>query len=243
MKKQTATEKVKGIFAHAVALDQSGGLRNTVFAHNREIFILNYDHTVLLRFRLDDVKMGFDHPVSFRANDYDSDTFIEKDGKIIFMEQKDGYTRKKTCAVPDQSFDQIRTLFKSYIGREVETAEITFKDSILAMLDRNLSHIEFTAEEGKSIKLTQRNIYSGSVIEVQPAQHMLTERVPFDIEPVGLRTNDFAALFAFNHTLTFNFPKANSADSWVKVKGTKNNMTGMVACCIYDELINVKEAK
>lgn len=239
-KTQTATDYMKQIFAHAVALDQSGGLRNTVFAHGREVFILNYDHTVLLRFRL---KGGtaFEHPVSFRANDYDSDTFYEQDGKIVFLDKKGEYTRRKTCSVPDQTFEQIKTTFQNYIERELETAPITLSKDILTKLDRDLSHIEITGKKGERLKLTQRNIYSGSVIEVEPKDHMLSEKMPFDIEPIGLRTNDFAALFAFRDSVTFNFPKAGEPDSWVKIKARE--LLGLVACCIYDELINVKEAK
>ena len=69
------TDLVEQIFAHAVALDQSGGLRNTIYAIGSEIYILNYDHTVLLRFRLRRSEACFETPVSFRANDYDSNGF------------------------------------------------------------------------------------------------------------------------------------------------------------------------
>ena len=41
------TGLVENIFAHAVALEQKGGLKNTIYAFKREIFILNYDSFIL----------------------------------------------------------------------------------------------------------------------------------------------------------------------------------------------------
>lgn len=242
MKNVTKAENhLKQLFSHAVALDQAGGLKNTIFSNGRWVFILNYDHTVLLRFRIESGK-PFDYPISFRANDYDSDKFYGKDGKIIFLDDTGEYTRKKTCAVPDQTFEQVKEVFDSYIEREFETATVSLSKNILNMLDRDLSHIEITGKKGKQIKLTQRNIYSGSVIEVEPKNLMVPQEMPFDLEPVGLRTNDFAALFSFRNSVNFSFPKAGESDKWVKVKADKY-LLGLVACCVYDELINIKEAK
>jgi len=233
-------EVVEQVFAQAVALDQSGGLRNSVFAVGREIYILNYDHTVLLRFRITRGQ-PFEEPVSFRANDYDSNRFYVEDGKIVFVSKKDGYERKKRCSVPEQNPDEIRELFKRYMADPEESITLTFSKSILAMLDRGLSHIEFSGKEGDRISLKQRNIYNGSVIDVQPEAHILNEVLPFDLEPIGMRTNDFAALFAFRDTVVFDFIQTGGADSWIRVKS--RDMLGCVACCVYDELIEIKEAK
>jgi hypothetical protein len=236
-------EQIEEIFSHAVALDQLGGLRNTIFANGREIFILNYDHTVLLRFRITHGK-PFDHPVSFRANDYDSNQFYEEDGKIVFISKKDGYERKKSCAVPDQTPSDIKALFSSYaFDSDIETVSVAFGKGVLDSLDRALSHVEISAKEGESIKLVQRNIYSGAVIEVVPEKTFLNEVMPFDILPIGMKTNDFAALFAFRETITMEFPEpALSEDNadWVRVKG--KDMMGIIACCLYDELIEIREA-
>ena len=73
------TGQIEQIFAHAVALDQNGGLRNSIYAEGKEIFIMNYDHTVLLRFKLRESENPFSGPISFKANDYDSPEFYEEE--------------------------------------------------------------------------------------------------------------------------------------------------------------------
>ena len=153
---------VEQIIAIAVALDQNGGLKNTVYAIHDEIFIMNYDHTVLLRFKLRKTETVFEHPISFKANDYDSNQFEEKDGKIIFLSEQDGYSKKKVCGTTDLTPQEVKALFESYLKKvddEIPTSVIS--KSINPLLEDGLSHIEFGAEKGKPLKMIQRNIYSG----------------------------------------------------------------------------------
>lgn len=239
---------VEQIFATAVALDQNGGLRNTIYAIKHDVLIMNYDHTVLLRFKLRQTETAFEHPISFKANDYDSDVFEEVDGKIIFTTEKPGFTRKKICGTTDMTPEQVQELFSGYfdIG-EREGVELT-KD-VLELLDPALSHVEFIGEEGKPIKMIQRNIYSGGIIEVtQKGTGMFSNELKAGFGPIAIKTGDLQALFSFPDMgdLKFYFP-VNGEGDFILIKNalkeSKRNMTGVIACCLYDEIIQIKEAK
>lgn len=244
MKISSITEQ---IFSHAVALDQSGNMRNTIYATGKEVFILNYDNTILLRFRLRPSEINFQNPISFRANDYDSNEFYEENGKIVFLSGKGDYRRKKSCSVPDLAPDSVKELFESF--PKPNGFSMTFDKGILSLLEDNLSHMEFVGEKDKELQLIQRNIYSGAIVEVQRSGKGLISdsKLPFNLGPLALRTNDFQAMFAFQNSLKFTFPNPeddNSGD-YVRVDSTdkkKQNMTGLISCCLYDEIINIKEA-
>lgn len=238
------SNKTEEIFSHAVALDQSGGMKNTVYAIGKEVFILNYDNTILLRFRLRKGEQSFDNPISFRANDYDSNEFYEENGKIVFVKGKGSHKRKKSCAVPDLVPADVKSLYESFT--KPDAFSVTFGKDLLSLLDYNLSHMEFRGKKGEPLQILQRNIYSGAVIKIhEKVEGLLPVKsaLPFDFDPIALRTNDFQAMFAFQESLRFTF---NDSGSMVKVDSVnkdKFNMSGLIACCIYDELIQVKEAE
>lgn len=243
------TNKTEEIFSHAVALDQSGGMKNTVYATGKEVFILNYDNTILLRFRLRKGEQSFDNPISFRANDYDSNEFYEENGKIVFVSGKGSYKRKKSCAVPDLAPADVKGLYESFT--KPDAFPVTFGKDLLSLLDPNLSHMEFVGKKGEPLQILQRNIYSGAVIEIhEKAGGLLPaeSELPFDFGPIALRTNDFQAMFAFQESLKFTFsdPNEDNSGDLVKVDSVdkgKFNMSGLIACCVYDELIQVKEVE
>jgi hypothetical protein len=239
------TNLVEEIFAQAVSLDQSGGLKNTIYAVGHEIYILNYDHTVLLRFRLRASEGTFETPISFKANDYDSNVFEEKDGKIIFTSGNGEYQRKKICGTTDLSPEEVRDLFNKYATEKEGRIVTNLSSSVLSLLDTELSHIEFSGNEGESIKMVQRNIYSGGIIEVTKNEegNLFKESLDFNFGPVAIKTDDFKALFYFQEVLQFAFPVRGKED-FILVKGTdknKRDITGIVACCLYDEIIQLKE--
>jgi len=240
------TGKVENIFAHAVALDQNGGLRNTIFGLGDEVYIMNYDHTILLRFPLPKSAMKFDPPISFKANDYDSDEFEQEGDKIIFTSEKNGYLRKKTCGVAELTPQQVRDLFKEYTDEdEAERHTISINKGMLELLDHNLSHVEFIAEPGEEIRMIQRNIYSGGIIEVKKKGGLMDdESTDYKIGPVAIKTGDFAALFAFTEIVNFSFP-VEGAEDYILIKAMKSNVPfdGVVACCLYDEIIEIKNSK
>lgn len=241
------TGLVEQIFAQAVALDQSAGLRNTIYAINNEIYILNYDHTVLLRFRLRNSEALFDPPISFRANDYDSNNFEEQEGRIIFTTIKGDYQRKKICGTSDLTCEEVKELYARYVTpTDEKRQEVILTREALELLDSDLSHVEFSGKAGQSLRMVQRNIYSGGIIEVEKLndglyQDLLTE----DFGPVGIKTEDFRALFAFQDSLKFQFPSKEKEDFIFirSIDANVRNMVGVIACCLYDELIKIKEAK
>lgn len=235
---------IEQIFSQAVALDQSGGLRNTIYANGREIFIMNYDHTVLLRFRLRAKESPFTSPISFKANDYDSKIFHQEGDRIIFTSGNDGYVKKKICGTTDLTPEQVKELFDEYLTDE-EGVSVTLSDSVLELLDDSLSHIEFSGEEGGQLKLIQRNIYTGGIIEIeQKSLGFLNNHLEREITPVAIKTDDFKALFTFDKSLKFTFPTSEQSDYIVinTIDRGKRDMTGILACCLYDEIIEIKQA-
>ncbi len=251
MKKSKTTnvrKQVEALFSTAVALDQSGGLRNTVFVVDRSVYVMNYDHTVLIRFRLKEADPPFPHPVSFRANDYDSNQFFEEEGQVVFVSEKSGYKRQKSCKVPDHTPEDISRVYADYVGllKDAETHTVHLPRGVLELLDDNLSHLEITGKAGEPITLTQRNIYSGAIIKVQQDPGALDAKpLPWDIEPLAMRTPDFQALFAFQSDLYFHFYPKGTEASVVMVRNQAKSLTPMrafVSCCIYDEIINIKQS-
>lgn len=239
---------VEEIFAQAVSLDQSGGLRNTIYAIGHEIFILNYDHTVLLRFRLRQSEGTFEYPISFKANDYDSNHFEEKDGRIVFHSESETgeYTRKKVCGTTDLTPEEVKQLYTNYTSTEEERDVVNLSKDVLSLLDTELSHIEFSGKEGESIKMIQRNIYSGGIIEVQKANRgLFKEELANDFGPIAIKTDDFRALFNFQDVMRFAFPARGQEDYIIVTSGdtSKRSITGVIACCLYDELIQIKELR
>ena len=72
--------ELETIFAHAVALDQKGQLKNSIICKDSNVWIVNYDRTVILKFELPDLALPFKEEISFNANDYDSPNFKMVDG-------------------------------------------------------------------------------------------------------------------------------------------------------------------
>jgi hypothetical protein len=241
------TGQIEQIFSQAVALDQSGGLRNTIYADKREVFVLNYDHTVLLRFRLRAHESPFNEPISFKADDYDSNDFSEENGRIVFVTEQNGFIRKKSCGRAEYTPDQIQELFKSYAAKPLdEENDVILNATVLSLLDTDLSHIEFSGEKGDTLKMVQRNIYSGGLIEIQEqGGGFFKNELKTAFGPVGIKTNDFASLFQFQDTLKFQFP-ARGKDDFITVRSidkNKRDMIGIIACCLYDEIIKIKEVQ
>jgi hypothetical protein len=228
--------RIEKIFAHGAALQQNGRLRNTIYCNKNFVYILNQDHTVFLRFSLRDTEKAFANPISFAANDYDSNSFFEKDGKIHFVQENDDYTRIKSCKTPQFTPKKIAKLFKTKKESFKKTNEVVFKDNLLSLLDESLSHIEFHAEGGELV-ITQRNIYSGSVLDIKKNTKkggLVSSSKLTDFEPIGVRTNDFIALFSFTNVVHFYFNDKNLV--WFENKDKAMPFVGMISQCVYDEL-------
>lgn len=237
------SQRIESIFSIGVALEQSGKLKNTIYVLNREIFIMNVDFSVLLKFPLRQSESTFFQPLSFKASDYDSNQFYEEDGKIIFVTEKDGFEKKKICGFSEKP-EKIEMLYKKY-GKLFEHQQIiqggisfNLSSGIIQHLDTDLSHIEFSSRQ-EQLKIIQRNIYSGTIIEISKIQGggfgVMEEKIPLGFGPVGMRTNDFLALFSFLNTLEFAFIN-NEGFCWIKSKDPKFKMDGFLSLCQYDEM-------
>jgi len=235
IKQMKLSNRLEEIFAHAVALQQSGRLRSTVFCIKRKVYILNADHTVLIRFRLRKTdKLEFAFPVSFHANDYDSKEVEERDGRICFIQNAAGMERVKSCRTPNMTPEEVDELFKGYPVEVTNT--VTLHSEMLGLLDEALSHIEFSCEKGQLL-IVQRNIYSGSVIKLHRKQvgGLIQQQDKLeDFEPIGIRTNDFLALFSFIDTLQFHFLPGGVV--CIDSNDPKMPMRAIISKCKYDEL-------
>lgn len=236
--------RVEKIFAHAVALEQAGRMRNTVFCIQNRIYILNFDHTVLLRFLLNKTEKPFSKPVAFRANDYDGRTFWEEDGKIVFQSEQGGYERRRICLVPDRTPEDVEALWRQLSAeeRDAEGEWIPLPKTLTSLLEPELSHVEFIGEAGSPVKIVQRDIYSGSKIEIQESKKsLIANNIPFGFGPIAVRTTDLLALYSFQDVIYVRFQKKGQTD-FIKVKSRESfvPLEGIVGCCLYDEMFETK---
>lgn len=223
--------RTETMFSQAVALAQSGKMKSAIHAVGKQLLILNMDDTILLRFAMDQV---FPEPVSFFANDYESPAVEIENGAITFFVTRGAYEQRKTCPQPKLDCQGAQGIWDKF----VPTLEypVVFSKAAGGLLDDALSHVEIHGVDGK-IRLVQKNIYSGSRVEVEEASSsealFSAHVVPEGMKPVGIRTNDFQALFTFTESLTFYIqPERN----WVYFKDSTGTMDGILATCVYDEL-------
>jgi hypothetical protein len=186
----------------------------------------------------------FDTPISFKANDYDSNTFEEVDGKIVFYTEKGGYARKKICGTTDLTPEEVKQLYHSYVAELPERDVVELSRDVIGLMDDTLSHVEFSGEKGGTIQMTQRNIYSGGIIEISKKEDgLFVNQLKDAFGPVAIKTDDFRALFTFQEVLRFSFPVRGKEDFILVKSGdtTRRSITGVVACCLYDEVIELQE--
>jgi len=233
----------EAIFSHAVALSQSGRLKSTIYASGQKIFVFNQDKTILLNFTLPDRESGISGEVSFNANDYDSENFHEKDGRIIFTTHEGEYARQKSCAVPGKTFSDIRELYEKYLENDHHINKVSFNKNVLSLLDESLSHMEILSENKKPV-IIQRDIYTGSIIRIDRDNTVgfglsSTDDIKEDFKPIGIRTNDFIALFSFCDKVDFHFGPA----AFAFIEGNRFEMQGTISLCEYDEMGILTESK
>lgn len=222
------------VFRSAVTLDQSGQMRSTIYCHGKTIFIMNGDNTVLLKFTLPHHMGEFKNPISFKANDYEPGKFYEKDGKVYFQSgSKDSeFERTKSCRVPGLNFNDVKEIWEKLSSEPKSTFSIHKKS--LSLVEDGLSHLEFQSKN-KSLIITQRDIFSGTIItltrKIQGLGAHKPDNISSDFEPVGLRTNDFISLFEFYDLIIFGITEK---PGFMTLKS--ENMEGIIAWCLYDEL-------
>ena len=228
--------EMERIFSYAVALEQLGRQKNSIYCWENIVYILNFDKTVILRF--ESSQNLFKEPIGFFANDYDSSQFTVEGSSIVFLQKGEEFLRKKRCRIPGQTFIEIEELFyKFYII--LPPWKISFHKSSLDLLNENLSHIEFLVKEG-AINILQRDIYAGTIIKLErklfPEGLGIVESgdtLPDALTPIGMRTNDFLSLFGFNDKIDIYFPEGQR---FFIVEGVHNQMSGIIAGCLYDDV-------
>jgi hypothetical protein len=234
------SSRVENIFAHAVAMDNRGQ-KNIIHCIGSAVYIVNFDHSMILRFKLRKSEQVFQSPISFNANDYDSSDFDEVDGKIVFNTSEGGYARKKFCRASDYNPEDIKKIYHEYTKNIDDKHIFYLSKKFCSLLEPELSHIEISSQKGKLL-VRQRNVYTGTIIEIEPKDtgFFSENNLPNSFGPVGLKTKDFTSLFTFCDSLAF-IPSGDFL--WVK-DHRKKDFDGVLSFCRYDEIINLykKEA-
>ena len=242
--KTLVNSRIEGIFSYAMAMDNRG-IKNIIHCIGSSIYIVNFDYSMILHFSLRQNEISFDSPISFNANDYDSPDFsIEKndDGEevIIFRTTSKEYERKKICK-SDESILDAKTIAKTFhrLQKEAKKSEYLFylSSECISLLEEDLSHIEISVRASK-LKLCQRNVYSGTIIEVIPksASGFFTiDKLPETLSPIALKTKDFTSLFVTCKSLSF---VPTNEFVWVR-DSKKDDFEAVVALCKYDAIIDL----
>lgn len=231
--------KIEGLteamFAHAVALAQNGKMKSTIHCGGEEVFILNMDNTLILRYKSPQV---FEESFSFFANDYESPRIRIDEGKVVFVTNSGGLKRTKVCPAPKTGFKEIKAIWEKLQEEPIspDSHKIILMKEMAALLEDGLSHVEVSKEEDGPVVLLQRDIYSGSRIEVErnkSGSGLMEVDDDFSFNPIGIRTIDFAALFTFSDSLTWYILPDKK---WVFFEDNTGRLSGVLAQCLYDEL-------
>jgi hypothetical protein len=124
--------------------------------------------------------------------------------------------------------------------------KISFNKSSLDLLNTDLSHIEFTVVEDKKIKILQRDIYSGTIIELSRKDLEseglglieIGDTLPEKMNSIGIRTGDFLSLFNFNDKVEIYFPPSGE---YFIIEGAHNQMSAIISGCLYDDIGSIKD--
>lgn len=241
--KVQANSRIEGIFALAVAMDNRG-MKNTIHCIGSNIFITNFDHSMILRFSLRQNEATFAAPVSFNANEYDSPDFTFAEGDngpiIVFHTDSKEYKRKKICR-PVQAGPDAKTINQVYrtLKKEAASSKHLFYLSAecCPLLEEELSHTEISVEKSKLI-LRQRNVYTGTIVEITPkgeAGFFTVDNLPQEMLPIALKTKDFISLFSIRKSLAC----IPTLDFLMVKDPKKGDFDGILALCRYDMIIDM----
>jgi hypothetical protein len=248
MSKQNVSvnKRIEGIFAQAVAMDNRG-VKNMIHCIDDNIYVVNFDYSMILRFSLRQSEARFEVPISFNANEYDSPQFtfeITPDGsKIVFRTVEKEFTRRKICYTKSVSpnAEDIDRLYQE-LKKKAEQSQYLFYLSAdcVPLLEEDLSHVEISVENS-SLLLRQRNIYTGTIVEVESNEKgfFTVNRLPKEMPPIALKTKDFTSLFNIQKSLAF-IP----TEDFLAVKDPqKDDFDGVLALCKYDMIIDLYNKK
>ena len=248
MSKQNVSvnKRIEGIFAQAVAMDNRG-IKNMIYCIGDNIYVVNFDYSMMLRFSLRQSEARFEVPISFNANEYDSPQFtfeITPDGsKIVFHTVEKEFTRRKICYTKSVSpnAEDIDQLYQE-LKKKAEKSQYLFYLSAdcVPLLEEDLSHVEISVENS-SLILRQRNIYTGTIVEVESNEKgfFTVNRLPKEMPPIALKTKDFTSLFNIQKSIAF-IP----TEDFLLVKDPqKDDFDGVLALCKYDMIIDLYNKK
>lgn len=231
----------ENVFTYARALDQEGRQKNIIFCFGNVIYILNDDRTIILKFPS---TQEFKTPVIFYANDYDSEEFEVRGDKIVFILRDGKFVREVFCRVPGMAFEDAEGLFNKFWDTELlGKSTMIFEKTSLSLLDENLSHIEFAVKD-KEIIILQRDIYTGKLIKLKRMRvgmNLHQDAFLQDFGPLGMRTNDFKALFSYDETIKIHFLPNEKKYFFVEGSVSSYGMKGVVGGCLYDDLGTIYE--
>ena len=202
-----SSSQLEKIFAHAAALHSEGKMKNWIYGEGTKIYILNTDCSLLMKFK---VPWELGH-FCFSAHEYEGQEFHLSPTGMIFKSQDQDYERTKFSPVnPPYSFEWIKRTWGILDQKTKECkpiGKIVLEDKVLRWLEKDLPHTEFVLKE-KGWSLVQRNIYTGEIIQITKKPRPLTLLDKDEVmgeRNIGLRTNDFFALFTFVPKLSFYF--------------------------------------
>ena len=239
-------KRIEGIFAQAVAMDNRG-IKNMIHCIGDNIYIVNFDYSMILRFSLRQSEARFEVPISFNANEYDSPNFTfeitENGSKIVFHTVEKEFTRRKICQTKSVSpnAEDIDKLYQE-LKKKAEKSQYLFylSSDCVPLLEEDLSHVEISVENS-SLILRQRNIYTGTIVEVESNEKgfFTVNRLPKEMPPIALKTKDFTSLFNIQKSLAF----IPTEDVLFVKDPQKNDFDGVLALCKYDMIIDLYNKK
>lgn len=206
-----------------------------MFVKGNIAYILNPDHTILLRYEFNDRK-PFEEEVKFSCSSFEGEKIYMADkDTVVFEQESPDFKRTKTSPVPSVSFSEIDKTFQSLYKNSPQS--FILSDKVLELLENDLSHTEFVGRDGKLI-VAQRDIYRGETIEIEQKERGgFFGKLVKDFGRKALRTKDFTALFLLAKSLSFSV-----GDEVMEIKEeiSKGNfglgMKGVISNCVYDEL-------
>lgn len=175
---------------------------------------LSYDRTVLVRAITDVVRVG---EVVFRATDYEGSEVKMEGDRVTFYP---GSGVKVRVQRPAFSWKGLHGLYERLWSEEGPGVSLSRSD--LKLLDESLPHVELVWD-GSQIKLLQRDIYTGKVVEI------LKGRSGEARAKMAIRTGDFWALMGMGLLWDIRAADGYFCASTVGVRA-------ILGGCVYDDL-------
>lgn len=240
---QKLTREIEYVFEIAVALEKDIKMRNAVLCRGSNIWIVNFDRTLILKYP---IKGKFKNDVSFYSTDYDSSNFIEEDGALHFIKYYGDYERKKVSSATFTLSDiDMDTLWKELAVKKPYDVEFNMSEKMLNLFRDDLSHIEVRISPEKQVQFLQRDIFSGGIILVKRKDKSVSlladpnEKVLREVEPFAIRLQDLSAILYKEGNVKFHLSKDSPGRCYIKAL----QFEALVSWCVYDELGTVTYLK